>query len=40
MDKPGLNRRDFIKSSFKTIAIGTVALSALDITGLIARASD
>ena len=40
MDKSGLNRRDFIKSSFKTIAIGTVALSALDITGLIARASD
>lgn len=35
-----LNRRDFLKNSLKTVAIGTIALSALDITSLIARASD
>ena len=40
MDNSNFNRRDFLKTSFKTIAIGTVALSALDITALIARASD
>ena len=35
-----INRRDFLKSSFKAVAIGTVALSAFDIAGLVARASD
>ena len=40
MDNSNFNRRDFLKTSFKTIAIGSFALSALDITSLIARASD
>jgi Rieske Fe-S protein len=40
MEDKNFSRRDFITTSFKTIAIGTIALSALDLTGLIARASE
>jgi Rieske Fe-S protein len=40
MSEKNINRRDFLKTSFKTIAIGTVALSSFDIAGLIARASE
>jgi Rieske Fe-S protein len=40
MENKNINRRDFLKTSFKTIAIGTVALSTFDIAGLIARASE
>ena len=40
MNEKNINRRDFLKTSIKTIAIGTVALSAFDIAGLIARASE
>ena len=38
MEKEILNRRDFFKTSLKTIAIGTIALSALDVKKLIAEA--
>jgi Rieske Fe-S protein len=40
MEEKNINRRDFIKSSFVTIALGTVAFSALDITSLLAKASE
>lgn len=40
MKDKNFNRRDFLKTTFKTIAIGTVALSSFDIAGLIARASE
>jgi len=40
MKEKNINRRDFLKTSIKTIAIGTVALSSFDISGLIARASE
>ncbi len=40
MKDKNINRRDFLKTSIKTIAIGTVALSSFDIAGLIARASE
>jgi nitrite reductase/ring-hydroxylating ferredoxin subunit len=40
MEFNNLNRRDFIKTSIKTVAVGTLALSALDIVSLVARASD
>ncbi len=36
MKKENFNRRDFIKTSFKTIAIGSLALSNLDIKRLLA----
>lgn len=36
MEKANFNRRDFLKTSFKTIAVGTVALSALDIKKILA----
>ncbi len=38
MEKENLNRREFIKTSFKTIAIGTLALSTIDIKKLVAQA--
>jgi len=38
MSKENLNRRDFLKNSVKTIAIGGLALSSLDIKKLIASA--
>ena len=37
MEKENFNRRDFLKNSFKTLAVGTLALSALDIKKLIAE---
>ena len=40
MKDKNFNRRDFLKTSIKTLAIGTVALSTFDISGLIARASE
>lgn len=40
MKKENLNRRDFIKTSFKTIAIGSLALSSLDIKRLLAETSN
>lgn len=40
MDKENVNRRDFLKTSFKTIAIGSLALSAIDIKKLIAESED
>ena len=36
MEKENFNRRDFLKSSFKTIAVGSMALSALDIKKILA----
>ena len=38
MEKDNFNRRDFLKSSLKTIAIGSIALSALDVKKLFAEA--
>ncbi len=38
MEKENFNRRDFLKTSFKTIAIGSLALSAIDVRKLLARA--
>lgn len=38
MEKENYNRRDFLKSSLKTIAIGSIALSSLDIKKLFAEA--
>jgi len=40
MTDKNFSRRDFLKTSIKTLAIGTVALSTLNISGLIARASE
>lgn len=40
MSKENLNRRDFLKNSVKTIAIGGLALNAIDIKKLIASAPD
>lgn len=40
MEKENVNRRDFLKTSVKTIAIGTLALSAFDIKKLIAESED
>lgn len=37
MGKENFNRRDFLKTSFKTIAIGSLALSTLDIKKLLAE---
>ncbi len=36
MEKENFNRRDFLKSSLKTIAVGSMALSALDIKKILA----
>jgi cytochrome b6-f complex iron-sulfur subunit len=38
MEKENFNRRDFLKTSLKSIAIGSLALSTLDIKKLIAHA--
>lgn len=38
MEKDNFNRRDFIKSSIKTITVGGLALSALDLKKLFAEA--
>ncbi len=38
MNKENVNRRDFLKKSFKTIAVGSLALSAIDIKRLLAEA--
>lgn len=38
MEKENVNRRDFLKTSLKTIAIGSLALSAFDIKKLLAEA--
>jgi Rieske Fe-S protein len=38
MDKENFNRRDFLKTSLKTIAVGTFALSAIDVKKLLAEA--
>jgi len=40
MVKENVNRRDFLKNSFKTIAIGSLALSAIDIKKLLAESED
>ncbi len=40
MEKENFNRRDFLKSSFKTIAIGSLALSSIDIKKLMAKAEE
>jgi cytochrome b6-f complex iron-sulfur subunit len=36
MESKNFNRRDFIKSSFKTIAVGSLALSAIDVKKILA----
>ncbi|MBK8549812.1 MAG: Rieske (2Fe-2S) protein [Ignavibacteria bacterium] len=38
MEKENFNRRDFLKNSLKTIAVGSIALSALDVKKLFAEA--
>jgi len=38
MSKENFNRRDFLKSSFKTIVAGSVVLSAIDVKKLLAEA--
>ncbi|MBV6478743.1 MAG: Cytochrome b6-f complex iron-sulfur subunit [Ignavibacteria bacterium] len=38
MEKENFNRRDFIKSSIKTLTVGGLALSALDLKKLFAEA--
>lgn len=38
MEKENLNRRDFFKTTLKTIAIGSIALSAFDVKKLLAEA--
>lgn len=38
MEKENFNRRDFLKTSLKTIAVGTLALNAIDIKRLFAEA--
>ncbi|MDZ4713316.1 MAG: Rieske 2Fe-2S domain-containing protein [bacterium] len=38
MEKENYNRRDFLKTSLKTIAIGSLALSTIDIKKLMAEA--
>lgn len=38
MEKENFNRRDFLKTSLKTIAVGSIALSALDVKKLFAEA--
>jgi len=40
MDKENVNRRDFLKTSIKTIAVGSLALSTIDIKKLMAEAGD
>lgn len=38
MEKENVNRRDFLKTSLKTIAVGSLALSSIDIKRLLAQA--
>lgn len=38
MEKENFNRRDFLKTSLKTIAIGSLALSTIDVKKLLAEA--
>lgn len=38
MEKENFNRRDFLKTSIKTIAIGSLALSTIDVKKLLAEA--
>lgn len=38
MEKENFNRRDFLKTSLKTIAIGSIALNSLDVKKLFAEA--
>lgn len=38
MEKENFNRRDFLKTSLKTIAVGSIALSSLDVKKLFAEA--
>ncbi len=38
MEKESVNRREFLKTSLKTIAIGSLALSSIDIKKLLAQA--
>lgn len=40
MEKDNFNRRDFLKTSLKTIAIGSIALSAIDVKKLLAQAEN
>ena len=40
MEKDNYNRRDFLKTSLKTIAIGSIALSTLDVKKLLAQAEN
>lgn len=37
MEKDNLNRREFFKTSLKTIALGSIALSAIDVKKLLAE---
>lgn len=37
MEKENFNRRDFLKTSLKSIAIGSIALSAIDVKKLLAE---
>ncbi len=39
MEKDNFNRRDFLKTSFKSLAVGTIALSALDVKKLFAEST-
>ncbi|MCB0727922.1 MAG: Rieske 2Fe-2S domain-containing protein [Ignavibacteria bacterium] len=39
MEKDNFNRRDFLKTSFKSLAVGTIALSALDVKKLFAESA-
>ncbi|MEO6694914.1 MAG: ubiquinol-cytochrome c reductase iron-sulfur subunit [Ignavibacteria bacterium] len=40
MKNENVNRRDFLKTSFKTIAIGSIALSAIDVKKLLAESTE
>lgn len=40
MEKNNFNRRDFLKTSFKTIAMGSIVLSAFDVKVLMAQAEN
>ena len=40
MEKNNFNRRDFLKTSLKTIVIGSIALSSLDVKKLLAEADN
>ena len=40
MNKENYNRRDFLKSSLKTIVAGSVVLSSIDVKKLLAEADE